>query len=173
MNEHNLPLLLLATTPKCIYCPPIVNHIWPRLQTKLAGLVIFEHVEVVNYGDPHPYKLDKFIRWYPSFILCDGNIINEYSDRCIVFGGVEINGNVQLARPSKPFTIENIYNWVVDALKNHEFFVSIKDIKLNVEPFDGLDNAIKVALKIQSLLTDYEKVILKYESVYLTMIKET
>ncbi len=116
------PFILVAVfADNCDGCKYFKGNHLAKLREKLKGYR-YQEIFVARIGDPVPSNfhpdLNRFVRWWPTFILATRSSFEDKSGRleAYVFNGVQDNGNISHVGMGKgyPFSADGVVKWISD-----------------------------------------------------------
>jgi hypothetical protein len=123
------PVFVLITSGQCGHCVNFLKDGWKDMRSALEhlGTVKVKHIDLPKggridrdsqTGEKYPDDINRFIRWYPTILLVDGNSWErgDKLDSVVVFNGVMKDGELVGNNSANPMTTSGVKNWISENL---------------------------------------------------------
>lgn len=148
MSKPTLFAIYADGCPACEMFKKFARDTFIKEITKRNKVILIE-VTLENIGtklpDSFPSDLQKFVRWYPTFVLVNTDTLTSSKINGVVFNGELKNGEYALKEKNllRP-TADNIINWVEWEITNNPNITNEKLVPKKVI----LDNEFKTQEKV-------------------------
>lgn len=141
MSKSTLFLIYAETCPACkFFKENYRNNLMKEISNRN---ILFKEINLEHTGMPlpqnYPKDLQKYVMWFPTFILANTKSLESNNVIATVFNGDYKNGKLTMSSNRIPPIPENILKWLDENIKNNpEFFGNTLVTKRVI-----LDNEIK------------------------------